>query len=120
MRILESVPAGCVPLGKAPGSHGRVSVVDNFLLAGFFTLQRLPKPFTSFQAIVHLRSRFSWDRPNAKYIWERLYRLGWVGQTGSKSKGKALWQTRKIDCTIYLQEAERLLLEGESSVKKSK
>ena len=115
--LLESVPAIRIQLGKAIGRHGRASRVDNFLLASLVTLQRLPKPFTYHQAIVRLRSRFPWDHPSTVSIWRKLCNLEWVEQLGSKSAGKPLWQTREIDCTTYLQEAERLLLKGDAGAR---
>ncbi|OGY26834.1 MAG: hypothetical protein A2Z11_01465 [Candidatus Woykebacteria bacterium RBG_16_43_9] len=106
-----------IVLGKTVHHNGKKSEVDNFLLAAFLALQGLTKPFTSHQAIAHLRTRLLWDHPSTTSIWQKLSRYGWVGPTGSKSKGKSLWQTREIDCTPYLQEAERLLLKGESGVR---
>ena len=103
-------------IGKTAHHNGKKSEVDNFLLAAFLALQWLTKPFTSHQAIAHLRTRFPWDHPSTASVWQKLSRFGWVGQTGVKSESKSLWQTREIDCIPYLQEAERLLLEGGASV----
>ena len=103
-------------IGKTAHHNGKKSEVDNFLLAAFLALQGLTKPFTSHQAITYLRTRFPWDHYSTATIWQKLSRFGWVGQTGAKSESKSLWQTREVDCTLYLQEAEKLLVEGEIDV----
>ena len=107
-------------LGKTLRSNGIKSKVDNRQLAAFLALQGLTKPFTSHQAITYLRTRFPWDHPSTASVWQRLSRFGWVVQTGAKSESKSLWQTREIDCTPYLQEAERLLRKGETCLPKPK
>ena len=103
--------------GETVHHNGKKSEVDNRLLAAFLALQGFTKPFTSHQAIAHLRTRFPWDHPSTASVWQRLSRFGWVGQTGSKSNSKALWETNDIDCTLCLQEAERLLLKGGSDAR---
>lgn len=119
--LLQSVLDGrLIVLGETGHHNGKKSGVDNCLLAAFLALQGLTKPFTSHQAVVHLRSRFPWDHRSAASIWQRLSRFGWVEQTGAKSESKSLWKTREIDCTPYLQEAERLLLKGETCLPKPK
>ena len=107
-------------LGKTVHHNGMRLEVDNFLLVAFLVLQEMTESFTSHQAITYLRTRLPWDHPCTASVWQKLSRFGWVGQTGVKSESKSLWQTREIDCIPYLQEAERLWLEGEMCLPKLK